>query len=123
MTLQDALSSFISDKNIFGSLFNLIRIGLSTLGVVYILGRMLSILRTDKSKNRLGIIMMLLNSAGMVFLESKYFGPFAYFLWACYLYFTIVIVFYVWFLWRSFDRVDSFLDRKGWKDRGKRGKK
>ena len=120
---------FIQDKELLRQLWIAVRVAWSALGVVYIFGRMLNIIKTPLGKNRLAVFVMIFNISGFVYFENicdK--DSILQYLWTAYLYFTICITFYVWFFWKAYDRIDTVLDHKGFKDKvkyfvGKRGKK
>jgi hypothetical protein len=117
--MKEAFLKFIKDKELVRQLWNVIRICWSTLGIVYLFGRMLNLMKLPIQKNTLAAFVLIFNTAGIIFIENKLNKTdFIYELWAMYLYFSIAITVYVWIFWKSYDRIDYLLDKKGLKDRG-----
>jgi hypothetical protein len=101
-------------------LWILLRIGWSALGVVYIFGKMLKITKTTSSKHILALIMMFINAIIVLHFDSYSVEArqnVSYLLASLYIYFTVGVTIYVWIFLRSADRIDSFLDKKGLKDK------
>ena len=129
--MKDFLLKYLRDEEVLRQLLNLIKISWSTLGIVYVFGRMLEIARTPLQKNKVAVIFQILNGAGMVYFENHCsHSLIRYAIWSAWLYITIGFTVYVWVFWRSADRLDSFMDMKGFRDkikyalgRKKKGKK
>lgn len=100
-------------------LIRLFGISFTTLGLVYIAGRMLELLKTDRSKNILAIISIYslqflyelfelqTNKTPEILLKTLNEKG-----WDIFLYGTISIVIYVTVAWRLYSRIDNFLDKK-----------
>ena len=97
----------------------LFRVGiicLGTLGSVYFGGRLLSILESDKAKNRFAAFMLVFLSYGYMAIWYPR-DKLAEAIWDVGIYALISAIPYIIFCWRLFDRMDSLLDRKGLKDK------
>ncbi len=111
-------------------LIRLFGISFTTLGLVYIAGRMLELLKTDRSKNILAIISIYslqffyelfelqTNKTPEIVLKTLNEKG-----WDIFLYGTISIVIYVTVAWRLYSRIDHFLDKKIGEDNFKPTKK
>lgn len=92
---------------LFGSAF-------VTLGIVYVLGRMLEILKTDKPRNIIAVLFIY----GMHYLHTylpfnlKEYSSQVERGWEVFIRGSISIVIYVTLCWRLYSRIDSFLDKK-----------
>jgi hypothetical protein len=105
-------------------------IAFATLGIVYIAGRMLELLKTDRAKNILAIISiytlqflyelfeLTTNKTPETMLKTLNDKG-----WNIFLYGTISIVIYVLVCWRLYSRIDKFLDKKIGEDEFKPTKK
>ena len=95
----------------------LITLNVAALGMVYMFGRMLLIARSHLSRNIIAILTTFMVSFWMqtVFWWEGYSNNYrAYHI----VIFSIVsFVTYVWFFWRAFDRVDTWLDNKNLRDK------
>lgn len=108
---MELIKKLVEDYDLAVKIWSILRSCWSALGVVYLLGRMLEIIKTHRAKNTVASICILFNIAGMF-----YFPTHA--IYNIYIYSTIGYTVYVWILWRSADRMDSYLDKKGLKDKG-----
>ncbi len=99
-------------------------IALSTLGIVFVSGRMLGVLKTDKTKNGLAVVVLFLASALVVIrmnhvnelLTEMTQYELVGILLETLFYFAISAVVYVLFVWRLWWRLDTLLDKKIGKD-------
>jgi len=100
----------------------------STLGVVYMFGRLLFPSLKDKSKNRIAFFALLFFSFLVTLFKdynimlwdvSNRYTVANYFLDSI-IYFSLGAVFYVTIGWRWYSRVDDFLDKRFGKDSRKR---
>jgi len=90
----------------------------SALGVVYAFGRMLDIARTDRSRNIIAIIVIVI----MTFLTGNFDGSIQNMLSFNYIigsfeYVSISIIIYVLLCWKLYSRIDSLLDKKVGEDK------
>ena len=114
--MKELFLKFIEDKDIFTWILNIFLIGLSSLGIVYLFGKMLNIIKTHKEKNTIAFISFIINSISFLYVE-QFGNKITKFIWNAWLLISILNVLYVWILWRSADRADNFLDKKGFKDK------
>jgi len=115
--MKDFLS-FLKDNNLTNAFIIMIQIFMITLAVVYIPGRMLEVVKSFRVKNFIATVA----AVGFTYLNLK---GFRYSIENIYqeIYFiafhsSLVIVAYVLFGMRLFDRVDTKLDSLGFKDSG-----
>lgn len=95
----------------FSQIWRLFVIPFMSLGLVYIMGRLLPILKSDNSKNILALLAMIGISwfTGLPITEGL---ELQYIIWDVGLYTTLSSIVYVTICWKLYDRMDSFLDRK-----------
>jgi hypothetical protein len=103
------------------SIIRLFGVSFATLGIVYMFGRMLELLKTDRSKNILAIIVIYLFQFLYEFLDVSLTRIADKELvmqtlmdkgWSIFLFGAISIVIYVTVCWRLYSRIDNFLDKK-----------
>ena len=87
----------------------------TALGVVYIVGKLLEIVNTDKAKNRLAFICIAMLSVATGNHEGDWFVSYDFFFEA-FIVTCLSTIFYVTVCWRFFSRMDSLLDTKMGKD-------
>ena len=92
---------------LFGSAF-------VTLGLVYVFGRMLNIMKSDKTKNIFAIFIIYgIHYAYTYFnINNKVYSTQYQRGWEVFLFGSISIVIYVTVCWRLYSRIDSYLDKK-----------
>ena len=94
----------------------LLTVTLGTLGIIYIIDRMLELKLSNKVKNTIATILMFLFS----YIITKIYFSNGYSLWRIiwetFIFGSISCVFYIVFAWKLFVRVDHWLDKKGFKD-------
>lgn len=90
-----------------------------SLGFVYIAGRMLELIMSNKGRNSLALFVMIPASyiSVAVYDTDILVHPYEIY-WRTVLYVCISAIFFVTIGWRLFDRVDNFLDNKFSSDRG-----
>ena len=93
----------------FTQIWRLFVIPFMSLGLVYILGRMIPIFKTDNSKNILALTSMIFISW---FTGANFAEELEYVIWDISLYTTLSSIIYVTICWKLYDRIDSFLDKK-----------
>ena len=121
--MMDIIKSFLDDKNVLDYLYRILITAFGSLGLVYISGRLLELLKTYRSKNTFAVICLYSISIGIYFYSKKPNHNFNYRdAWEIFICGTFAAIFYVTVCWRLFDRIDSFLDRKGLKDKGRKYK-
>lgn len=103
----------------FDIIVRLFAVPLVTLGIVYIFGRMLEILRFDRPKNILAILSIYMLQFLYELFAVNLHKPAEVFFktliekgWSIFLYGSVSIVIYVTLCWRLYNRVDKFLDKK-----------
>lgn len=116
------INEFIQDNNILDDLLRIIVICFGTLGTVYIAGRLLEILKSDRSKNTFAVFCLFGLSYAIVYTKHPNLSL-SDVLWDTFIYGALSAIPYVILGWRLFSRTDSFLDRKGWKDKKRKRKK
>ena len=94
----------------------LITITLGALGIVYIIGRMLAIDLSMKTKNIIATILMFLFSFCITIIYYSEGYSTIRIIWETFIFGAISCVLYVVFAWKLFARIDHFLDKKGFKD-------
>ena len=88
-----------------------------TLGIVYIFGRLLEITKTDRSRNILATIVLVILSFTTGNFGNHFAGMFTFsYIFESLVYIAISSIIYVNFCWNLFDRIDNLLDRKVGKD-------
>jgi len=89
----------------------LILIPFLTLGLVYTLGRLAPLLKTDNSKNNLALFAIILFSymTGRPDIQTYLIVDQ---LWEVSIYTLLSVIIYVTVCWKLYDRMDSFLDNK-----------
>jgi len=130
--MEDVINFIKELQTIFPPLFeylpNSIIIAFVSLGMVYLIGRMLNILKGDIPKNIVAIIFMGGVSYFLAYmkygmLEYKFDENLMFFIWDIFLYFTVAVIIYVTVCFRLYDRIDSFLDKKFGEDKQSSPKK
>lgn len=118
--MPEFIIAFIKEKEILAYIYKILIVSFGTLGMVYIEGRLLGILKTDKQKNRFAALCLFLISIGIFFYNNKSDYKITYNeIWEIFICGVLAAIPYVIFCWRLFDRMDSLLDRKGFRDRKK----
>ena len=101
---------------LFEYVANSLAIAFISLGVVYMFGRMLNLLRSDVSKNVIALVVMIAVSWFLAYTKYGFSRPldneFFLFLWDIILYVSGSIIFYVLLFFKLYDRMDSLLDKK-----------
>lgn len=102
------------------------------LGTVYLLGRMLNIIKSDQEKNITAVIVAIITSYFIIYIDifkalqfmtfKKSFNDLIFIRSWLTLFFTSIVC-YVLVTWKLYDRVDDFLDRRFGKDKIRRPKK
>ena len=93
-----------------------ISIYIKTQAQVYIWGRMLEVLKTNRSRNLLALLTTILFSTCYLYsmnTDNRIF----YFLWEFLNWFSMAIIIYVLLGFRLYSRIDSLLDKKVGKDK------
>lgn len=99
-----------------------VSIYIKTQAQVYIWGRMLGYLNTDRSRNSLALMVTLLFTAGHMYSEQTDNLIF-HFIWDFLNWFSMAILIYVLLGFRLFSRVDTLLDVKFAKDKPEKKRK
>jgi uncharacterized membrane protein YfcA len=102
---------------VFKYIVRIVTITFGTLGVVYILGRMLEIELRDKVKNIIAVILMFIFSYIITEIYHATGYTLGRVLWETFIFACISSVVYVLIGWRLYARMDSFLDKKFGKDK------
>lgn len=90
-----------------------------SLGTVYIFGRMLDLVNSDKGRNAIALLVSLvLSYISILIYDTKIIVHAWEIYWRTFLYSTSSIILYVLIGWRLFDRVDNFLDKRFAPDNG-----
>ena len=92
-----------------------ILIPFTALGIVYVLGRLLELINTDRTKNTVAYISIIILALLTGDFASGFFN-FDY-LFEVFIISNLSAIFYVTVCWRFFNRVDSLLDRKVGQDK------
>jgi len=116
---MDFLKSIPPD--ILSFLLKLAMIAFTTLGVVYVFGRMLDLVKTDRAKNCVAVVTLILasfavvvqlNHGGVTLLFEMPKAEIIEIILESLFYFTFSTVFYVLFAWRLWWRIDKLLDKR-----------
>ena len=100
-----------------GHIMRGILIPFMTLGIVYIFGKLLEITKTDKSRNILATVVLVLLSFFTGKFDGHYINMFNFkYIFESLVYVAIGSIIYVNFCWKLFSRIDDLLDRKVGKD-------
>ena len=120
--MLEFIKDFINKKDILSYIYRILVISFGTLGLVYIGGRLLEVLKKDKAKNKFAVFCFYAISVGTYFYSKKNGVNITYKdVWEIFICGSIAAVPYITFCWRLFDRIDSLLDRKGLRDKKHRG--
>lgn len=92
-----------------------ILIPFTALGIVYVLGRLLELINTDRTKNSVAYVSIIILALLTGDYTSGYFD-FDY-LFEAFIISNFSAIFYVTVCWRFFNRVDSLLDKKVGQDK------
>ncbi len=92
-----------------------ILIPFTALGIVYVLGRLLELINTDRTKNSVAYVSIII----LALLTGDYASGFFDFdyLFEAFIISNFSAIFYVTVCWRFFNRVDTFLDKKVGQDK------
>ena len=85
-------------------------IAFASLGVVSVFGRMLEVANSDRSRNAVAIISMIILSL-VTGMQSPPVFSYEYFI-SSFFFFTISVIFYVAVCWRLYPRIDALMDKK-----------
>lgn len=87
-----------------------------TQAIVYVMGRMLAITNSDRSRNLVALISTVLFSIGYVLMKKEFPNTYEY-VWEFFHWFSMGILLYVILGFRLYSRIDSLLDKKLAKDK------
>lgn len=118
MEVFEAIFNFAMENfpHLIGYLINSILAAFIGLGMTYVLGRMLNILKKDVPKNIFALAWIIIASFVLSFM--RYGGipdltlDMFYFIWDQFLTVIFSVIFYVTVCFRFYDRIDHFLDKK-----------
>lgn len=99
-------------------LLRVVIIAAGTYGLILILGRLLKILKTINQKNFAAAGLLFILSWCIVFVKFPR-DRLRDTIWDTFIYGSLAGIFYIGVCWKLVDRVDSWLDRKGLKDKKK----
>lgn len=95
------------------SLVRALVVFITTLGFVYVLGRMLGILNTPRAKNAFALIIMIsLSYWSVLIYDTQILVHELEIYWRTLVYTSIASIFYVLFGFDLYDRVNAFIDKK-----------